>query len=221
MKPSTRTSVLLVDDHAIVRSGLRRLLERYPAIEVIAEAESGDQAYRLFHEHSPDVVVLDLSMPDTSGFDVLRRILARAPKARVVVFTMHEHAAMAARAMRLGAQGYISKSSSPEVLVKAVLEAAAGRAFLSPDIAHSVALQSLSGDVDPLSLLTPREFEIFQQFVSGRSSSEIATALKLSAKTIANYHGGIKQKLGVTSDVELVKVALQYNVALDVPAARA
>jgi two-component system, NarL family, invasion response regulator UvrY len=206
------TRVMLVDDHAIVRSGFRRLLDQYPAIEVVAEADSAERAYRDYLEFLPDVLVLDLSMPGTGGLEIMRRVLARRPEARVIVFSMHEDAVLAARVMRLGARGYVSKSNAPEVLAQAVIEVAAGRQFLSPDIAHSVALFKLAGEDDPLKLLTSREFEIFQQLVAGRPAPEIAKALNLSGKTIANYHTSIKQKLGVASDVELVRIALRFNL---------
>lgn len=207
-----RTRVMLVDDHAIVRSGFRRLLERYPEIEVVAEADSEDQAYQSYIDHGPDVTVLDLSMPDTGGFEVMRRLRSRDPRARIVIFSMHEHAALAERAMQQGAQGYVTKRSAPDVLAKAVLEVAAGRLFLSPDIAHAIAIFKLSDDEDPLQLLSPREFEIFQQIVAGRTVSGIASALNLSAKTIANYHTLIRQKMRVETDVELVKIARRYNL---------
>ena len=122
-----RLRVMLVDDHAIVRSGFRRLLERYPEIDVVAEAESAEQAYRLFVEHMPDIVVLDLSMPDSGGLEVLRRLLTREQAAKVIVFSMHEDAALVERALRLGARGYVSKSSAPDMLAQAVLDVAAGK----------------------------------------------------------------------------------------------
>ncbi|SEQ19619.1 two component transcriptional regulator, LuxR family [Solimonas aquatica] len=207
---ATRVRVMLVDDHSIVRSGFRRLLEQHE-IEVVAEAGSGEQGYALFQSERPDVVVLDLSMPGMSGLELLRRILAREALARVLVFSMHEEAALADRAMQLGARAYISKSSAPEVLVRAVLEVAAGRQFLSPDVAQSVALYKLGGE-DPFAQLSAREFEVFRLLVQGESAGAIAEILKLSAKTVANYHTLIKQKLRVDSDVELVHLALRHKL---------
>ncbi len=209
---SARLRVMLVDDHAIVRSGFRRLLERYPTIEVVAEADTGEQAYRRFVEHIPDVTVLDLSMPDTGGLEILRRLLAREAGAKVIVFSMHEDAALADRALRLGARGYVSKSNAPDVLAQAVLEVATGKVFLSPDIADALVQFKLAGENDPLKQLTSREFEIFQQIVAGQTANEIADTLNLSAKTVANYHTLIKQKLNVGSDVELMRLALRHNL---------
>lgn len=209
---SPRTRVMLADDHAIVRSGFRRLLDQYPAIEVVAEADTAERTYRVYLEFLPDVLVLDLSMPGTGGIEVIRRLLAREPAARVIVFSMHEDAALADRSIRLGARGYVSKNNAPETLARAVLEVAAGRQFLSPDIARSIALFKLAGEQDPFKLLNSREFEIFRQLVDGVSAAEIAKGLNLSGKTVANYHTSIKQKLGVSSDVELVRIALRFNM---------
>ena len=114
--------------------------------------------------------------------------------------------------MRHGARGYVSKSNAPETLAQAILEVATGKQFLSPDIAHTLALYKLDGEQNPLDRLTPREFEIFQQIVSGRNAAEIAKALNLSGKTVANYHTSVKQKLGAASDVELVRVAMRLNL---------
>jgi len=207
-----RLRVMLVDDHAIVRSGFRRLLERYPTIEVVVEADTGERAYRGFVEHAPDVTVLDLSMPDTGGLEILRRLLAREANAKVIVFSMHDDASLVERAMNLGARAYVSKSNAPDVLAQAVLEVAAGRIFLSQDIAQALALFKHAGKDDPLKLLTSREFEIFQQIVAGQSAADIAGTLNLSTKTVANYHTLIKQKLNVGSDIELVRLALRHNL---------
>jgi len=203
---------MLVDDHAIVRSGFRRLLDEYENIEVVAEAGTGEDAYRRFVERRPDVMVLDISLPDTSGLALLQRLSARAPDARVIIFSMHEDAGMAERALEAGARGYVTKSNAPEVLVQAIRAVATGELFLSPDIAHAVAVSRYAGRSDPLKLLSTREFEIFRQLVAGRAPAEIARALNLSAKTIANYHTLIKQKLGVASDIDLMRIALREQL---------
>ena len=206
--------IMLVDDHAIVRAGFRRLLEQRADFRVVAEAADAERAYALYVEHEPDVVVMDLSMPGVSGLDTIRRIVARQPAARIVVFSMHEDAAVAERAIQLGARGYVTKSNAPEVLAAAVGEVVAGRLALSPDIAKSIAMLKLGGDGNPLQSLTAREFEIFRLLVTGRPPIEIAKLLNLSAKTVANYHTLIKQKLNMGSDVELVLLAQRHNVIL-------
>jgi DNA-binding NarL/FixJ family response regulator len=203
---------MLVDDHAIVRSGFRRLLEQEPQFQIVAEADNGERAYAMFVREMPDVVVMDLSMPGMSGFETIRRIMAREPTAHILVFSMHEDPMRAERAIQLGARGYVTKSSAPEVLAKAVLEVAAGRLFLSADIAQAIAQSKLAGDDNPLKLLTPREFEIFRLLVAGRSAAEIAGILNLSAKTVANNRTLINQKLRTSGDVELVLLAQRHNL---------
>jgi two-component system invasion response regulator UvrY len=204
--------IMLVDDHAVVRAGFRRLLEQEAGIRVIAEAESGERAYLLYVEHTPDVVVMDLSMPGVSGFEIIRRITERQPTAKILVFSMHEDASLAVRAIQLGARGYVTKSNAPEVLATAVVEVAAGKLFLSDDVAKSIAILKLTGDDNPVKALSAREFEIFRLLVTGRAATDIAKILNLSTKTVANYHTLIKQKLHSDSDVELVLLALRHNL---------
>jgi two-component system invasion response regulator UvrY len=204
--------VLLVDDHAIVRAGFRRLLEQQPEMRVVAEAADAEQAYSLFIDHRPDVVVMDVSMPGVSGLEAIRRMMGREPSARILVFSMHEHAPLAERAVQLGARGYVTKSESPDTLVAAITSVAAGKLYLSPEIAKSIAILKLTGGADPVKELNAREFEIFRLFVSGRPMVDIAQMLNLSRKTVANYHTLVKQKLGITSDVELVLLAVRHNL---------
>lgn len=211
--PETPTRIMLVDDHAIVRAGFRRLLEQQANYHVVAEAGDADEAYSLFVEHEPDVVVLDLSMPGVSGLNLVRRIAARQPSARILVFSMHEDASLAERAVQLGARGYVTKSSAPEVLASAVADIMAGRLTFSPDIAQALAMLKVTGEGDPLTALSAREFEIFRLIARGKSVSAIAGLLSLSAKTVANYHSLIKQKLGIASDVEIVLLAQRRNIS--------
>jgi two-component system, NarL family, invasion response regulator UvrY len=205
--------IMLVDDHAIVRSGFRRLLEQQPGCHVVAEAADADRAYALFMEHEPDVVVLDLSMPGVSGLDTIRRIMARKPSAKILVFSMHEDASLAERAIQLGARGYVTKSSAPETLASAVADIVQGKLALSPDIARSLAILKVTADENPVNALSAREFEIFRLLAGGHSVASIATLMSLSGKTVANYHSLIKQKLGISTDVELVLLAQRQKVS--------
>jgi two-component system, NarL family, invasion response regulator UvrY len=211
----TSVKVILADDHAVVREGYRRLLERTPDIEVIAEASSGEEAYRLFCEKGPDVVVLDINLPGTSGIEATRRILAREPDARVLVFSMHEDALFGSRALQAGARGYVTKASAPEVLVEAVRTVAQGRVFISHDMAQQLALQSVPGQELPLDMLSPREFEVFRLLAEGKSVSEIARILSLSQKTIANYQSAIRQKLEADTSAQMVWIALKRGLLGD------
>lgn len=212
MTTAAMIRIMLVDDHAIVRAGFKRLLEQQANFQVVAEAADADRAYTLYVEHRPDVVIMDLSMPGVSGLDTIRRIIGRQPDARILVFTMHEDASVAERAIHLGACGYVTKSNEPEILAAAVMEVAAGKMALSPDIAKSIALLKLSGSESPLDALSAREFEILRLLVAGRPAPEIAKLLNLSGKTVANYHTLIKQKLRIESDVELVLLAQRQHV---------
>ena len=204
--------VLLVDDHAVVREGYRRLLERTPDIEVIAEAASGEEAYRLFCERQPDVVVMDLNLPGMSGVEATRRMVAREADARVLVFSMHEDALFGSRALQAGARGYVTKASAPEVLVEAVRAVSAGRMFISHDMAQQLALQTVPAQEVPLSSLSPREFEVFRLLAEGKSVNDIARILSLSQKTIANYQSLIKQKLEADTSAQMVWIALRRGV---------
>jgi two-component system invasion response regulator UvrY len=204
--------ILLADDHAVVRSGLRRLLEQRPGFEVVAEAETGEEAYQVFNEHRPDVAVMDLSMPGMGGLEAIRRILLRDPAARLLVFSMHENAAFASQALKAGARGYVTKTGASDELVTAIQEVARGKVYISKEIAQKIAMQTLGGGEDPMRELSTREFEVFRLIAEGRNSEEIGEMLKISQKTVANYQTLIKQKLNVTTSVELIRLAIRQGV---------
>jgi len=204
--------VLLTDDHAVVRAGVRRLLEQYSGIEVVAEAESGEQAYQMYAECLPSVLVMDVSMPGMGGLESLRRIMHRYPSAKVVMFSMHATPAFARHALEYGASGYVVKTGDTDDLVNAVLDAVKGKSYLSAEVAHNLALQGKSGGEDPTQKLTAREFEVFRLLAEGRVVEEIAILLNISQKTASNYQTTLKQKLGLTSPVSLVRMAIRYGV---------
>ena len=208
----TPIRILLADDHAIVRAGYRHLLERQPGFEVVAEADNAQDAYLLYRQLQPDIFITDISMPGASGLDAIRRILSAAPEARILVFSMHVSPDFALAALEAGAKGYITKSSSPDVLLRAIPEALAGRRILSPDIAKILALAKISGKKTPLQELTPREFDILRLLISTGDIEQIGAALHLSPKTVQNLHYQIKRKLGVGSDIELTKLALSWGL---------
>lgn len=205
-------SVLLVDDHAVVREGYRRLLERSSGIVVVGEAASAGEAYQAFCQNQPDVVVMDISLPDVSGIEAMRRLLLREPRARVLVFSIHEEAIFPTRAFQAGARGYITKASAPEVLVGAVRAVAAGSIFLSPDVAQTLALRNVMKREDTLALLSDREFEILRLLALGHSIRDIADKLCLTYKTIANYQSSIRQKLGADTSVQLIRIATENGL---------
>ena len=209
---SGQVKVLLADDHAVVREGYRRLLERTPGIHVVAGTGTGWDAYRLGCELAPDVVVMDINLPGMSGIEATRRILAREPQAKVLIFSMHEEAMFASRALQAGARGYVTKASAPEVLVDAVRALAEGRPYISQDVAQQLALQTLPGQRLPLNHLSPREFEVFRLLAEGRSVPEIAQVMCLSQKTIANYQSTIRQKLELTNAAQVVRLAMSHGL---------
>jgi two-component system, NarL family, invasion response regulator UvrY len=179
---------------------------------VVAEAENGEQAYQSYCEHLPDVAVMDLSMPGMGGLEAARRILSRYSMARLLVFSMHESAAFASQALKAGARGYVAKTGAPDELLVAIREVMHGKTWISPNVAHNIALQSLVGERNPMQQLSAREFEVFRLLAEGHGTEEIGERLKISQKTVANNYTLIKQKLGISTSVELIRLAMQHGV---------
>ncbi|MBL0391336.1 response regulator transcription factor [Ramlibacter monticola] len=202
--------ILLVDDHAVVREGYRRFLERSDDLRVVGEAEEADEGHRLWLQCAPDVTVVDLSMRGAGGMSLLMRIAARAPDARCLVFSMYEDALVAQRALEAGARGYVTKSSQPEVLVQAVRAVHAGGIYLSADIVQR--RTAMAEDARRLATLTGKEHETFRLLAQGRTVADIARLLNLSAKTVANHQSQIRDKLGVATPAALVHLALRHGL---------
>lgn len=202
---------LLVDDHAVVRAGYRMLLEQ-AGIEIVAEADTGEGACRLFVETQPDVVVMDLSLPGISGLEAVRRIVAREPTARILVFSMHDDPVFIDQAINAGARGYITKRSAADVMVEALRAIASGKIYIESGLAQELAFQKIREKDSPFSQLSTREFEICTLLAQGCNTSEIAKRLSLSYKTVANYSTQIKGKLGVGTAAELARLAIRYHI---------
>lgn len=204
--------VMLVDDHAVVREGYRRLLELEPDCTVVAEFAAADEAIGwLARADAPpvDVLVLDLSLPGRSGLDVLRHVSQRHPDLKVLVFSMHDSPAMVTQALKLGARGFVTKSSQPQDLVLAVRRVHAGAAaVLSPDIAWPLGSAARA----PHESLSHREFDVLLRLLAGDDVEAIADRLHLSVKTVANYQTLIRQKLGVGNAVELIRYGQQHGL---------
>ena len=211
----TDIQVMLTDDHAVVRSGIARLLERSGEITIVGEAESGERGYQIYSELNPDVMIMDLSMPGIGGLEALRRIITRHPKARVIMFSMHENVAFAVQAMTAGAVGYVAKSGEAQELVTAVKQVMTGKSYLNAEMAHKIALQNMGTGESPMLRLTAREFEVFRLLAEGHIVDEIATMLTIGQKTVANYQTSLKHKLGIQSSVDLVRLALKYEIISD------
>jgi two-component system invasion response regulator UvrY len=205
-----RVSVLLVDDHAVVREGYRRLLERHREIAVIGEAGDATTAHSLFVSLEPRIVVMDISLPGTSGLEAMRRILLYDADARVLIFSMHEDTIFVKRSLQMGAYGYVTKASAPNVLVEAVLSIARGKKYLSPEVAQNV----VSGEGTATSHgLTQREFDVLRLILQGRTVPEIADVLGLNSKTVANHQSAVRHKLSAESTIELQRKARELGLA--------
>ncbi|HET7794340.1 MAG TPA: response regulator transcription factor [Rhizobacter sp.] len=203
--------VMLVDDHALVRMGFRMLLAD-AQIEVVGEADTGEQACIDYPKLRPDVVVMDLSMPGMGGLEAVRRLLAQDAKARVLVLSAHEDTAHPRRVMQAGALGYLNKRSAPDALIAAVTAVAAHRPYVDPQTAQTLALAQVKGEANPAETLSEREFSVFIQLARGLSVAQIAANLNLSPNTIGTHLYHVKQKLGASNQSELTLVALHWGL---------
>lgn len=201
--------ILLVDDHVVVREGVRRLLADITPV-VLHEASSGEEALASFRALAPDLIILDLNLAGIGGLELLRRLLSEDDKARVVVFSMHSEPLYAARALRLGARGYVSKSAGADELVTAVTLVGEGGRYVEREIASELAFTQLSTE-DPLQQLTMREIEILRLLGEGNSLAEIAHTIGIAYKTVANTCSIIKNKLGVGRTADLIRVAMEMK----------
>ena len=204
--------VLLVDDHAIVREGYRRLLADEAAVRVVGEAATATEACDLTLALRPDVVVMDIALPGMSGIEATRRILHGAPAARILIFSMHEDAIYATRALQAGALGYISKASAPEVLMSAIYAVSRGERYLSPDVSANMTRSAQKSSDTAFAMLTPREFEVMRLLVRGETVRSIGATLGLSEKTIANHQSAIRDKLGARNSMQLSRLAAEHDL---------
>jgi len=206
--------VLLADDHALFRDGVRRLLESTSGIEVVAEASQGPEALSRALETEPDVVLLDVSMPGRGGLETLRDIKQRLPKTGVLMLTVHPEDQYAIRCIKGGADGYMTKDAAPEELIRAIRQVAGGRKFITPALAEQLAMM-LGQDFEsqPHELLSDREFQVMRLIASGQTVSEIAADLHLSVKTISTYRSRILEKMGLRNNAEIMHYAITRGLA--------
>lgn len=205
-------TILLVDDHPVVREGYRRLLERQKGYEVVGEADTAASAYQAYKSAQPDLVVMDLSLPGAGGLEAIKRIRSWDRRAKILAFTMHCGAAYALKAFEAGACGYVTKSSAAEELLRAIAIVARGGRAMSDDIAREIAAERLGEGRSLAQDLGPRETEILRLVALGRTTEEIADFLHLSPKTVQNYHYQIKSKIGARTDAHLVWLALAAGI---------
>ena len=202
--------VYLVDDHSVVREGYKHLLEK-ANIKVIAEASSGEEAYKNYDGIKPDIVIMDLSMPGMGGMETIKKLIIKDKQAKILAFSMHDEVVYCTRAMQAGACGYVTKSCAPDVLVEAVFAIAANKKYISPDLAHRIATQHLMPSSD-LDNLTAREFEVFRLLAKGLSLEHVASSLNLSYKTVANHQTHLLQKLHLENRSQLILAAVKLNI---------
>ena len=208
--------VLLADDHKLVREGLKQILAAASGMEVAGEAANGDEALALAREHDYDLALLDMSMPGVSGIDLIRRIRLEKPTLRILVLSMHGEHQYAARALKAGAAGYLTKDSAAEQLVGAIRKVAAGGLYITAAAAESLVSESAAGgDAAPHAALSDREFEVFRLLAGGHGPTEIAERLHLSVKTVSTHKARILLKLNIGSTAELVRYALDHELLDD------
>jgi two-component system invasion response regulator UvrY len=206
--------VLLADDHSIVRAGLRRIVEESGDMEVIAEAADGRETIRLVRESSPDVAVIDISMPGLDGLEVVSQLHGQCPDLPILILTMHEEGQYVVRAIQAGAMGYMTKQSAPEQLLKAIRKIFEGSRYLTDEAAEALALRVArgSGEQSPLDSLSMRELQVLRRLAMGHTNREIASAYSISIKTVDTYRSRLLKKLNLRNNAELSRFAIQNRL---------
>jgi len=212
--PSLSITVMIVDDHDLVRMGIRRLLSDVPGIEVVAEAGTGEEAIDLVAKFKPSVILMDVNMPGMGGLEATRRLKRIAPDSKVLVVTAYGEEPYPSRVLQAGAMGYMTKGASIDEIVQAIKAVSMGKRYLSPEIAQSLALKNISDQkaATPLEELSEREMQVMIMISSGQEVSDIADQLCLSPKTVNSYRYRIFEKLNIHNDVELTHVAIKYGL---------
>ncbi|HET9338817.1 MAG TPA: response regulator transcription factor [Casimicrobiaceae bacterium] len=208
--------VVIADDHTIVREGLKQVLATDPELEVVGEARDGLEAMQLVRGTPFDVLLIDISMPGRSGLEVIRQIKAEKPKLRILVLSMHEEHQYAVRAIRSGASGYLTKDSASTQLISALRKVAAGGAWISAEVAEQLALGAMPhADQAPHIALSDREFQVLRMLAAGDTVTDVAAKVNLSVKTVSTHKSRLMQKLGVSTNTELLRYAIQHRLTED------
>jgi two-component system invasion response regulator UvrY len=209
---SKKITVMLVDDHAVVRFGFRMLLEATEDIQVAAEAESAEIAYQQIPIVKPDVIVMDISLGGTMGVEATRRIVARDKMTKVLGLSSHEDPSYVRYMLKAGALGYLSKRSAPDELMHAIRQVAEGRMYIENNLSQRMALEEFNGEKSPIEVLSDREFGVFIQLAKGQSVNQIAEILNISPRTAGTHLYNVKQKLGVANQAELTLIAVRHGL---------
>ena len=207
-----KIKVVLVDDHAVVRAGYKILLKNIDAIEVVAEAADGEDAVQLSKNYNPDVIVMDISLPGMGGIEAIRQITLLGGNAKILVFSMHEELVFVEQALQAGAHGYMTKSSNPQLLSKAIKQIYNGKKYIDDELQKRMLYKKSAEDDPQLSDLSTREFQIFCLLAEGLTTAEISKQLSISYKTAANYGTQIKNKLNVTTVADIARIAIRRNI---------
>ena len=208
----SQIKILLVDDHAVVRMGFKMLIEAEADIIVIGEAESGEVAVKLFQELKPAIIVMDITMPGIGGLEAIDRIMAKDKNTKILVLSAHEDSVHPKRVLNAGAMGYLTKRSAAEELIKAIKSIHQGKRYLEPNIAQQMAITQLSGETNPVEILSDREFEVFMALAKGKSTNDIADTLCLSPRTVGTHLYNIKQKLNANNSAEIALIAIRCGL---------
>ena len=205
-------NVLLVDDHSVVRIGFKMLIDSEKDMQVIAEAETGEEGIIKFQEIKPDVVVMDITMPGIGGLEAIERIIAKDKNAKILVLSAHEDSVHPKRVLSAGAIGYLTKRSAAEELINAIRTVGSGKKYIESTVAQQLAITQLSGENDPTEVLSDREFEVFISLAKGKSTNEIADTMCLSPRTVGTHLYNIKQKLNANNSAEIALIAIRCGL---------
>ena len=207
-------TILLIDDHPVVRTGYRRLLESNSDMMVIGEAENGENGFLLWQQHTPNVIILDLNMPGICGFETIHRIIGHDPTAHILVFSMLNNVTMVHHALKAGAMGFISKQSGIGEMINAVRQVSIGKTYIESDLAQELAVYMSRKDAyeNPFYQLTKREFQIVKLIVEGSSNTEIAEKISISPKTVSVHYLNLMKKLDLQNTTQLIRLAINHNI---------
>ena len=206
-------TVLLTDDHELVRTGIRRLLEDSKQVSIVGEADCGEKSIQLAQEHQPDVILMDVNMPGIGGVEACRRILQRNPKQKIIVLSVHNEQTFPKRLLEIGARGYLTKECGVDEMLEAIRQVHAGNSYIATSIAQQLALSLLPGnDVNPIDRLSRREFQVMLMISQGLSNAQISDKLCLSPKTISTYRLRLLEKLDAHNEVDLIKIAVEQGM---------
>jgi DNA-binding NarL/FixJ family response regulator len=203
--------ILLADDHAIVRNGLKQIFSGQPDLQVVGEASNGNEILELARNARFDLLLLDMTMPGISGADLIRRLRAEHPAIQILVLSMHNESQVVSRALKAGAAGYVTKDSDQEILLSAIRKVAAGSKFIDPALIDAMVFDG-SSEGTPHDVLSERELQVLQMLASGQSLAAIADSLHLSAKTISAHKAHLMQKLGIDNNADLMRYAIKHGL---------